>query len=74
MTDSETIEMTRYHREIVENLRPMLKTETLSLRKGPNPWHSVLVDGDSASGVELVEKHTKIYPVDAAPATGEAQG
>jgi hypothetical protein len=33
------------------------------------PWRSFLVDGDPAPGVELVEKHTKIYPLGAEPAT-----
>ena len=27
------------------------------------PWRSFLVDGDPAPGVELVKKHTKIYPL-----------
>ena len=33
------------------------------------PWRSFLVDGDPAPGVELVEKHTKIYPLGTEPAT-----
>lgn len=33
------------------------------------PWRSFLVDGDPKPGVELVEKHTKIYPLGSEPAT-----
>ncbi|MEZ5858834.1 MAG: DUF1254 domain-containing protein [Geminicoccaceae bacterium] len=33
------------------------------------PWRSFLVDGDPAPGVDLVKRHTKIYPLGAAPAT-----
>lgn len=31
------------------------------------PWRSFLVDGDPKPGVDLVKKHTKIYPLGAAP-------